>query len=135
MGNGIKAIETVDGDGKYTNYVKLFEGMHIFKANPTVIEKLKEQKKLLSNGELVHSYPHSWRSKAPLVHRATPQWFISMESHKLRKKALDSIDQTAFYSEKGKARIRAMIETRPDWCISRQRSWGVPLPIFVNKKT
>ncbi len=84
MNNGIKAIETVDGDGKYTSYVKLFEGIHIFKANPIVIEKLKEQKNLLSCGELVHSYPHSWRSKAPLVHRATPQWFISMESHKLR---------------------------------------------------
>ena len=89
----------------------------------------------MGNGTLVHSYPHSWRSKAPLVHRATPQWFISMESHKLRKKALESIDQTTFYPEKGKARIRSMIETRPDWCISRQRSWGVPLPIFVNKKT
>ena len=67
------------------NNVSLFEGIHIFKANPIVIEKLKEQKKLLKNGELVHSYPHSWRSKAPLVHRATPQWFISMESHKLRE--------------------------------------------------
>ena len=135
LNNGIKAIETVDGDGKYTNYVKLFEGMHIFKANPTVIEKLKEQKKLLSNGELVHSYPHSWRSKAPLVHRATPQWFISMESHELRKKALKAIDDTNFYPSKGKERLKSMIETRPDWCVSRQRVWGVPLPIFLNKKT
>ena len=135
LNNGIKAIETVDGDGKYTNNVKLFEGIHIFKANPIVIEKLKEQKNLLSNGELVHSYPHSWRSKAPLVHRATPQWFISMESHKLRDKALKAIDETVFYPSKGKERLKSMIETRPDWCVSRQRVWGVPLPIFVNKKT
>ncbi len=135
LNNGIKAIETVDGDGKYTNNVKLFEGIHIFKANPVVIEKLKEQKNLLFNGELVHSYPHSWRSKAPLVHRATPQWFISMESHKLRDKALKAIDETTFYPSKGKERLKSMIETRPDWCVSRQRVWGVPLPIFVNKKT
>ncbi len=135
LNNGIKAIETVDGDGKYTNHVSLFEGLHIFKANPIVIEKLKEQKKLLSNGELLHSYPHSWRSKAPLVHRATPQWFISMESHKLRDKALKAIDDTTFYPSKGKERLKSMIETRPDWCVSRQRVWGVPLPIFVNKKT
>ena len=133
--NGIKAIETVDGDGKYTNNVKLFEGIHIFKANLIVIEKLKEQKNLLFNSELVHSYPHSWRSKAPLVHRATPQWFISMESHRLRDKALKAIDETIFYPSKGKERLKSMIETRPDWCVSRQRVWGVPLPIFVNKKT
>ena len=134
MNNGIKAIETVDGDGKYTGNVKLFEGVHIFKANPLIIEKLKDEKKLLSNGELVHSYPHSWRSKAPLVHRATPQWFISMESHNLRSKALKAIDETNFYPSKGKERLKSMIETRPDWCVSRQRVWGVPLPIFVNKK-
>ena len=135
LNNGIKAIETVDGEGKYTDNVKLFEGIHIFKANPIVIEKLKEQKNLLSNGELVHSYPHSWRSKAPLVHRATPQWFISMESHELRDKALKAINDTTFYPSKGKERLKSMIETRPDWCVSRQRVWGVPLPIFVNKKT
>jgi isoleucyl-tRNA synthetase len=135
LSHGIKAIETVDGDGKYTKNVHLFEGNHIFKANPTVIEKLKEQKNLLANGELTHSYPHSWRSKAPLVHRATPQWFISMESHKLRETALKALDETTFYPSKGKERLRSMIETRPDWCVSRQRVWGVPLPIFVNKKT
>ena len=135
LNNGIKAIETVDGDGKYTKNVLLFEGEHIFKSNPIVIEKLKIQKKLLSNGELIHSYPHSWRSKAPLVHRATPQWFISMESHKLRNKALKAIDDTKFYPSKGKERLKSMIETRPDWCVSRQRVWGVPLPIFLNKKT
>ena len=134
LNNGIKAIETVDGDGKYTKNVALFDGIHIFKANPLVIEKLKEQKKLLANGELIHSYPHSWRSKAPLVHRATPQWFISMESHKLRTKALKAIDDTIFYPSKGKERLKSMIESRPDWCVSRQRVWGVPLPIFINKK-
>ena len=135
LSNNIKAIETVDGDGKYTNNVKLFEGIHIFKANSIVIEKLKEQKNLLFNSELVHSYPHSWRSKAPLVHRATPQWFISMESHKLRVKALKAIEETTFYPSKGKERLKSMIETRPDWCVSRQRVWGVPLPIFINIKS
>jgi isoleucyl-tRNA synthetase len=135
LNNNIKAIETVDGDGKYTSEIKLFEGLHIFKANNLIIEKLDEQKNLVTNGKLTHSYPHSWRSKAPLVHRATPQWFISMESHGLRDKALKAIDNTDFYPSKGKERIKSMIETRPDWCVSRQRVWGVPLPIFISKKT
>ncbi len=134
LNNGIKAVETVNDDGKYTSNIPNFEGIHIFKANPIIIEKLKEQKKLLSNGKLTHSYPHSWRSKAPLIHRATPQWFISMESHGLRSKAIKAINKTAFYPSKGKERLKSMIETRPDWCVSRQRVWGVPLPIFVSKK-
>ena len=133
--NGINALETVDDDGKYTKNIPVFEGIHIFKANKIIIKKLKEQKNLLANGELIHSYPHSWRSKAPLVHRATLQWFISMESHGLREKALKAIDNTKFYPNKGKERIKSMIETRPDWCVSRQRVWGVPLPIFISKKT
>ena len=133
--HGMKAIETVNNDGLYTKNIPIFEGTHVFKADEIIIKNLKEQNNLLGNGSLLHSYPHSWRSKAPLVHRATPQWFISMESHKLRKKAIESIDKTIFFPEKGKARIRSMIETRPDWCISRQRSWGVPLPIFIDKKT
>ena len=132
---GIKALETVDDDGRYTEHIPLFKGEHIFKANPIVIDKLRNEKNLLANGKLNHSYPHSWRSKAPLVHRATQQWFISMESHGLRKKALDALDKTIFYPSKGKERIKSMIETRPDWCVSRQRVWGVPLPIFVSKKT
>ena len=133
--HGIKSVDTIDDNGRYTKYIPKFEGIHIFKADEIIIEKLKECKKLLSNGKLTHSYPHSWRSKAPLVHRATPQWFISMESHKLRNIALKAIDETKFYPRRGKTRIRSMIETRPDWCVSRQRVWGVPLPIFISKKT
>ena len=102
INNGIKALETVDDDGRYTKHIQKFEGTHIFKANPLVIEKLKELNRLLANGKLRHSYPHSWRSKAPLVHRATQQWFISMESHGLRKLALKALDETKFYPNKGK---------------------------------
>ncbi len=134
LNNGIKALETVDDNGKYTSNIPIFEGTHIFKANEIIIQNLKDQRNLIKSGKLTHQYPHSWRSKAPLVHRATPQWFISMESHDLRKKALKSIDETIFYPSKGKERIRSMIETRPDWCVSRQRVWGVPLPIFISKE-
>jgi isoleucyl-tRNA synthetase len=133
--HGIKATDTINDGGVYSDEIPFFSGMHIFKADKNVIEKLSEHKSLLGNSKLQHSFPHSWRSKAPLVYRATSQWFISMETKDLRKKALKAIDDTNFYPERGRARIRSMIETRPDWCISRQRIWGVPLPLFVSKKT
>ena len=133
--NNIPSLYTVDSAGLYTKEIPYFTNTHIFKADPIVIEKLKEQKKLLKNDKLNHSYPHSWRSKAPLIYRATPQWFISMQKNDLRKKAIKAINDTTFYPEKGKERLLSMVEGRPDWCISRQRVWGVPLPIFINKKT
>jgi isoleucyl-tRNA synthetase len=133
--HGIKASNTINDSGLYSDDIPFFSGMHIFKADSQVIEKLAEHESLLGNSKLQHSFPHSWRSKAPLVYRATSQWFISMDIKNLRKKALKAIDDTIFYPKRGKARIRSMIETRPDWCISRQRLWGVPLPLFVSKKT
>jgi isoleucyl-tRNA synthetase len=133
--NNIPSQYTVDSAGLYTKEIPYFANTHVFKADPIVIEKLKEQSKLLKNDKLSHSYPHSWRSKAPLIYRATPQWFISMQKNDLRKKAIKAIHETTFYPEKGKERLLSMVEGRPDWCVSRQRVWGVPLPIFINKKT
>ena len=133
--NNIPSLYTVDNAGLYTKEIPYFTSTHIFKADPIVIEKLKEQNKLLKNDKLNHSYPHSWRSKAPLIYRATPQWFISMEKNDLRNKAIKAINDTVFYPNKGKDRLLSMVEGRPDWCVSRQRVWGVPLPIFINKKT
>jgi isoleucyl-tRNA synthetase len=133
--NNIPSLYTVDAAGLYTKEIPYFTNTHVFKADPIVIEKLKEQNKLLKNDKLNHSYPHSWRSKAPLIYRATPQWFISMQKNDLRKKAIKAINDTIFYPEKGKERLLSMVEGRPDWCVSRQRVWGVPLPIFINKKT
>ena len=133
--NNIPSLYTVDNAGLYTKEIPYFTNTHIFKADPIVIEKLKEQKRLLKNDKLNHSYPHSWRSKAPLIYRATPQWFISMHKKDLRKKAIKAINDTNFFPKKGKERLLSMVEGRPDWCVSRQRVWGVPLPIFINKKT
>ena len=133
--HNIPSKYTIDNAGYYTNEIPYFKKIHVFKADPIIIEKLKEVKKLLKNDKLHHSYPHSWRSKAPLIYRATPQWFISMEKNSLRNKAIKAINETTFYPPKGKERLLSMVEGRPDWCVSRQRSWGVPLPIFINKKT
>jgi len=133
--HNIPSKYTIDNAGFYTDEIPYFTKTHVFKADPIIIDKLKEVKKLLQNDKLQHSYPHSWRSKAPLIYRATPQWFISMEKNSLRNKAIKSINETNFYPSKGKERLLSMVEGRPDWCISRQRSWGVPLPIFINKKT
>ncbi len=133
--NNVDIIQTVEDDGKYNHHAVGFEGEHVYKVDQKIADKLKEFSKLLFQGTLKHSYPHSWRSKAPLIYRNTPQWFISMEKNGLRNIALKSIDETIFYPPQGQTRLRSMIETRPDWCVSRQRVWGVPLPLFINKKT
>ncbi len=130
---GVAVPDTVDGDGKYYEHVPLFAGKHVFKIDPDVLAALTESGALLANSKLLHSYPHSWRSKAPLIFRNTPQWFISMETNDLRKKALAAIDETQWVPPQGRNRIYAMVEQRPDWCISRQRHWGVPITVFVNK--
>ncbi|MEK0084224.1 isoleucine--tRNA ligase [Benzoatithermus flavus] len=133
---GLDVPDTVSEDGHYTEQVPGFTGIHVFKAAEPVIEALKAHGTLLARGKLVHSYPHSWRSKAPLIFRATAQWFIPMDGEgRLREKALAAIDATRWVPERGRNRIRAMIETRPDWCVSRQRTWGVPLAVFVHKQT
>ncbi|MGI9434701.1 MAG: isoleucine--tRNA ligase, partial [Geminicoccaceae bacterium] len=128
--------DTVAEDGLYTAGVPLFEGVHVFKAAEPVIEALIKNGALLATGKLVHSYPHSWRSKAPLIFRAAPQWFIPMEGDgKLRETALKAIGDTRWVPAAGENRIRSMIEQRPDWCVSRQRAWGVPIAVFVEKGT
>jgi isoleucyl-tRNA synthetase len=127
--------DTIADDGRFHKSVPLFAGLHVFKADEAIIEKLKENHRLLWQGQVTHSYPHSWRSKAPLIFRTTPQWFISMETTGLREKALQQIKKTNWFPSQSENRITGMIETRPDWCISRQRAWGVPLPFFVHKET
>lgn len=143
--------DTVDPDGAYYPHVPLFAGLKVLEtegkktgkfgpANPAVIEKLIEADALLARGRLEHSYPHSWRSKAPVIFRNTPQWFIRMDrpledDGTLREKALAAIDATDFHPAGGKNRIRSMVEGRPDWLISRQRAWGTPLAMFVDKET
>ncbi|HEV8016478.1 MAG TPA: class I tRNA ligase family protein, partial [Stellaceae bacterium] len=140
--HNIAVPATVGPDGVYYDTVPLFAGKHVYwpngktgDANKAVIAALTEAHALLGQAPLVHSYPHSWRSKAPLIFRTTPQWFIGMERNHLREKALAAIDATKWYPPQGQNRIRAMIETRPDWCISRQRAWGVPIAVFVEKKS
>ena len=142
MANGVEMPQTVDADGSYYAHVPLFAGKRVYTpygkpgdANDAVIAAVDAAGGLLAQGSLVHSYPMSWRSKAPLIFRATPQWFISMATNDLRQKALDAIDATRFVPAQGRNRIRSMVETRPDWLVSRQRAWGVPIAIFVDKKT
>ncbi|MDF1721609.1 MAG: isoleucine--tRNA ligase [Minwuia sp.] len=133
--HGVEVPDTVGPDGVYYPHVPHFAGHHVFKAHGPVIETLTAHGGLLAHGKIVHSYPHSWRSKAPLIFRNAPQWFISMEKNGLRETALKAIDETAFYPISGKRRLRDMIERRPDWLLSRQRVWGVPITVFVDKRT
>ena len=145
IANGIAVPDTVDADGTFFDHVGLFAGIPVmeigtknkpyYPGNKVVIEKLTEAGSLLASGKLSHSYPHSWRSKAPLIFRNTPQWFISMDKNGLRETALKAIGDTRFVPEAGRNRLNGMIETRPDWCVSRQRAWGVPITVFVHKKT
>ncbi len=134
--HGLEVPDTVAEDGLYTALVPGFEGLHVFKAHEPVIEALTGCGNLLARGTLVHSYPHSWRSKAPLIFRATPQWFIALDAEDgLRRTALDAIAATRFVPPSGANRIGGMVEHRPDWCVSRQRAWGVPIAVFVHKTT
>lgn len=133
--HGLDIPETVADDGHYHGSVPLFAGLHVFKANPKVMEALQNAGHLLHAARLVHSYPHSWRSKAPLIYRTTSQWFVSMEATGLRAKALKAIDEVSWFPAMGKNRIRSMVEGRPDWCLSRQRAWGTPMTLFIHKKT
>lgn len=129
-------IESLVGDdGCYISTTPIFAGKHVSKVNPAIIEELQKQSALVHQAAITHSYPHCWRHKTALIFRATPQWFISMDKHGLRKLSLEAIDRVQWVPDWGKARIHGMIENRPDWCISRQRTWGVPLGLIVNKET
>jgi isoleucyl-tRNA synthetase len=132
---GLEVANPVGGNGVYLPDTELFAGQHVFKANDSVVEVLKERGKLVKVAPLRHSYPHCWRHKSPIIFRATPQWFISMEQNGLRQGALESIKQTEWLPDWGEARIDGMIRNRPDWCISRQRTWGVPITLFTHKET
>lgn len=125
----------VDERGCFLSDTPLFAGKHVLQVNPEVVAVLKAGAKLLHVEDLKHSYPHCWRHKSPLIYRATPQWFISMERKELRRNALAAIANVQWIPEWGQARISSMIENRPDWCISRQRVWGVPIAVFVHKQT
>jgi len=135
MANGIEVPQTVDEDGTFYAHVPLFAGQHVYKVNDHVADTLADAGSLLGRGKLSHRYPHSWRSKAPLIFRNATQWFISMETTGLREKALKAIDDTRFVPAAGRNRLRGMVTERPDWCVSRQRAWGVPITVFVNKES
>jgi isoleucyl-tRNA synthetase len=140
--HGIEVPDTVGDDGAFLPHVPLFAGKRVVlgsgkdgEANAAVIEALKGRGALVALGKLVHSYPHSWRSKAPVIFRNTPQWFISMSANDLRAKALRAIEQVRWVPPQGRNRIYSMIENRPEWVVSRQRAWGVPITVFVERKT
>lgn len=125
----------VGDDGCFISSTELFSGLHVNKANDAVIEELRKRDALLHVEKISHSYPHCWRHKTPLIFRSTPQWFINLDQNKLRSMTLAAIEKVEWIPDWGKGRIASMIENRPDWCVSRQRVWGVPIPLFVHKET
>ncbi len=132
---GIPVDNPVAGNGVFVEGTELFAGEHVFKANDHVIEVLRERGALVHAEKLTHSYPCCWRHKTPIIFRATPQWFIGMEQNGLREAAMREIEQVDWIPDWGQARIQGMVENRPDWCISRQRTWGVPITFFVHRET
>ena len=131
----LEIYNPVGPNGVYTPDTPLFAGHHVFKANQAIVDALSEQNALVLNVKYEHSYPHCWRHKTPLIFRATPQWFISMDKNGLRDASLDQIKKTQWIPAWGEKRIASMVEGRPDWCISRQRTWGVPICLFVHVST
>ena len=132
---GLPVDNPVGNDGCFLPNTELFAGESVHKANPHVLEVLTERGTLLKADKLRHSYPHCWRHKTPLIFRATPQWFISLEQNGLRTQAMAAIQSVKWIPDWGKARIEGMVQNRPDWCISRQRTWGVPIALFIHKET
>ena len=132
---GLEIYNPVKPDGCFADDVKYFAGMNVLKANPEVIKVLKDTGSLVKAVKITHSYPHCWRHKTPVIFRATEQWFISMDGHGLRKKALDEIKKVRWIPAWGQNRIEAMVSQRTDWCISRQRTWGMPCAVLINNET
>ncbi len=132
---GLKVDNPVGSNGVFVEGTPMFAGQHVFAANEHVIATLKAKAALVHEQALQHSYPHCWRHKTPIIFRATPQWFINMDKQGLRDQALKAVAEVQWLPDWGKARIDGMIEGRPDWCISRQRTWGVPITLFVDKQT